>query len=527
MEVHHDYRKNALDAVFAVARDAVVCEDPRGRILKVNDEFRRMCRDDLRIRDCRSMGSFFAEFIGRTNDPTGLERMMRLRRSRSPLDREEFEVIRPRRRVFEVRSAPVEEPRSGQSDRIWSIADITETRAMELELREAQKMTILGRIAMEVTHDFNNLLTGVNGNLAILEMELEARKIDLPEKQHLSCAIQAGLRAAALVKQLLSFSRRGTRESVHLAVDEVVQEVSDIMGVSIPPTIRLEVNSAEGLWPVEGDANMLSQILINITTNARDALPTGGTIRIETENLEVTGEMASELGKGARAGQFVRIGIVDNGIGMTAEVKERIFDAFFSTKGSGGNGLGLSTSQKIVRQLGGWILVQSSPGKGTRFDVYIPRTDPIDAPQAKPRPEKKRCRPMEQTGPTGETVLVGDDEEGVRMVAVSLLRRMGYRVLVASDGEEALRVVGEEEGKIGLILLDLAMPKLSGVETFARLRSEYDPIPVLICSGYLVDVTAIQEEAGACPEGVIQKPYRMELLTQTVRDVLAAKCSAA
>jgi CheY-like chemotaxis protein len=265
---------------------------------------------------------------------------------------------------------------------------------------------------------------------------------------------------------------------------------------------------------------MLSQVLMNMGVNAKDAMPRGGIIRFSTANHFISSAEARRL-REATPGAYLRISVQDNGSGMPPEVLAHVFEPFFTTKAPGkGTGLGLATSFGIVKQLGGWIEVFSRSGEGTRFDIFLPRhiptAAPTPAPAEIPAPKTVRCEPIRNH----ETILIVDDEEVVRRVASTLLAKLGYKVMIARDGREGLEVYEENRDQIDLVLMDLTMPNLSGKDAFRILRERFGPVPVVICSGYLLDLKEFAEECGAEPCGFIQKPYKLETLAKTIRGIL-------
>jgi|GEM_PF-5710462 len=413
------------------------------------------------------------------------------------------------------------ENRDGSRDR-----DGGREKGRENLVIQAQKMEAVGRLALGVAHDFNNLLTGINGNLAIAALEIESTKGKKTGLENLKIAIQAGQRAAELVKKLLRFSRRDSTDAgERICVNEVVDEVKDFMEVSVDPSIEFTVDLQEDPWELDGDPGMVSQILINLATNAADAIIHDGRIRLATANRKVTLKEASKI-EGARAGEFVRLTVEDNGVGISPEVKERMFEPFFTTKERGkGTGIGLATSLEIINQFGGWITVDCQVVTGSRFDIYLPRGDGKSARSPESSELHLKYRPA-PGGAESETILIVDDDDMVRNVASSILERSGYHILTASNGLEALEIYTEQKDSISLVMLDLTMPKLSGQETYARLRSDFDYVPILICSGYLIDVTAFQEETGSCPDGFVQKPYKIDAIAESVRSVLDKAAAA-
>ncbi len=426
----------------------------------------------------------------------------------------EWVLEKPVHRVVSVYSAPVRNRQGVIFARLWMFRDVTERKQLELGLQQAQKMEAIGRLAGGVAHDFNNLLTGILGNLNLAEMEgvngSEAGECLLSAKI-------AGQRAAELVKQLLGFSRQTRLELQQRDANGVLKEVYGILRHTLDPRVRLEQNLGERLWGAKIDVTQISQVVMNMCVNAKDAMPDGGTIRLESRNMAVSEEQVSAH-VGARAGDYIVLSVEDDGEGMPPEILEKIFEPFFTTKEQGkGTGLGLATSYGIVQQHKGWITCDSVVGRGTRFDIYIPRDE------SGRRVEEEACAPQKETSGGDETILLIDDEVVVRGVAAGVLKHHGYKILTASDGIEGLEVIEANPGKIDLVLLDLTMPRLSGRDTFRRIRDEFGDLPVVVCSGYLVDLDEFALEAGARPNGFVQKPYSVNDLAMCIRDVLDAR----
>ena len=261
---------------------------------------------------------------------------------------------------------------------------------------------------------------------------------------------------------------------------------------------------------------------MNMAVNAKDAMPDGGELRLATHNIQLLSG-SPELPSSSASGDYVRISISDEGAGMSPEIRKRIFEPFFTTKEQGkGTGLGLATSFGIIEQHGGWITVDSDPGQGTKFDIFLPRNETSDTLENPEVPESL-------TKPQGgkETILVVDDELVVRSVAEAILRKHGYEVLSAADGLEALDLLARHDGSIDLVLMDMTMPRLSGMDTFRNMRNGQAPnIPVIICSGYLVDLAGFTQTTGSTPNGFLQKPYTIDDMTRIVRRVLDEVASA-
>ena len=427
----------------------------------------------------------------------------------------EWHLITPKARSISIYTAPVLNQEGVFIARLWMFHDTTAQRLLEDSLRHSQKMEAVGRLAGGVAHDFNNLLQGILGNLFIIQNDPDiATKEDL--RRCLHAARNAGLRAAELVRGLLGFSRQSHLKLGHCQVNEVLLDLRDLVIHTLDPRIKIVMDLPENIWGLHADGTQLEQVFMNMVVNSKDAMPDGGELRLATRNIQLL-KGSGELPASAAPGDYVRISISDQGAGMSPEICKRIFEPFFTTKEQGkGTGLGLATSFGIIEQHGGWIAVDSNPGKGTRFDVFLPRNESSANLAATETPESA-------TQPKGgkETILVVDDELVVRSVAEAILRKHGYHVLSAEDGMEALDILARHDGLIDLVLMDMTMPRLSGMDTFRHMRKGQAPnVPVVICSGYLVDLAGFAEATGSTPNGFLQKPYAIEDMTRTVRRVL-------
>jgi len=426
----------------------------------------------------------------------------------------EWELANPEERVLVVYSAPVKNPRGNQIARLWSFHDVTEQRRLQKGLEQAQKMEAVGRLAGGVAHDFNNLLTGIIGNLSLVEMNSGERKGE-DHPQLIASAKRAGQRAAELVKQLLGFSRQSHLNLDHCNANEVIEDVRSLLSTTINPRVNIELDCEQELWSVEADGTQVEQVVMNMCVNAIDAMgEAGGRLSLSSRNVHMEGCEGAEHVH-ASPGDYVAISVADDGSGMSPEILGKIFEPFFTTKEQGkGTGLGLATSYGIVKQHGGWISCDSEVGHGTKFQIFLPRKD-IPRRGSKP---KSACN--EVTGKGNETLLLVDDEAPVRRVAEGVLKHHGYNILSAEDGIDALDVFEKNKDSISLVLLDLTMPRLSGKETLVELRRRQENVPVVVCSGYLVDLQGFEEETGVRPEAAIQKPYNINDLASKIREVL-------
>ncbi|MGC8809356.1 MAG: GAF domain-containing protein, partial [bacterium] len=387
-----------------------------------------------------------------------------------------------------------------------------ERMALEEQFRQAQKMEAVGRLAGGIAHDFNNSLTMIKVAAQLAEMDMNG---DSSLKEKLKIIIEATDKSANLARQLLAFSRKQVMEMKVIDLNLLLKELDKMLHRVIGEEIEINYSLAEDLKKVKVDPGQIEQVILNLALNAKDAMPNGGKLVIETANVELDDSYV-RLHKGINPGQYVLLSVSDTGIGMTPEVKEHIFEPFFTTKAKGkGTGLGLSTVYGIVKQSGGHIWVYSEPGKGATFKIYLPAVD-------EPAEEIKR-RETEARIPMGkETILIVEDNEEVRKLAGQILERLGYRVISAGEVKEALDVCDKYKDPIHLLLTDVVMPGMSGrnlAEAIAILRPE---IKVLYMSGYPDEVIA---DLGVLKPGInyLHKPFTVESLAKKVREVLDEK----
>jgi PAS domain S-box-containing protein len=389
------------------------------------------------------------------------------------------------------------------------IFDDTKRKELEDQLRQSQKMEAVGKLAGGVAHDFNNLLTAINGY-----SELSMRRLDEgdPLYRNLSLIKKAGDRAASLTRQLLAFSRKQILKPAVLDLNNAIVEMNKMLQRLIGEDIDLLIGLTPDLGKVKADPSQIEQVLMNLAVNARDAMPMGGKLTIETSNVEIDREYINRQ-VSVRPGHYILLAVSDNGCGMNLQTQERIFEPFFTTKEVGkGTGLGLSTVYGIVKQSGGHVWVYSEVGIGTTFKVYLPR---VDAPS-----EEAVVSTVETKLQIGtETVLLVEDEEIVRSMTREILQESGYQVLSAEHAEDALQVVGEHSGPIHLLLSDVVMPGLSGRELAEQLAPLRKEMKVLYMSGYTDDAIV---HHGVLEEGTafIEKPFTPLTLSRKVREVL-------
>ena len=377
------------------------------------------------------------------------------------------------------------------------------------QLEQAQKMDAVGRLAGGVAHDFNNLLTVILGRTDIL---LHPLKPEDPMRRGIELIQRTAGRAADLTRQLLAFSRKQVLEPVVLDLGAVTTDMKDMLGRLIGEDIALLTTPTPGLGRVKADRGQIEQVIMNLAVNARDAMPQGGRLIVETANIDLDDEYVRRH-VGARPGPHVMLAVSDTGTGIPHEIQSQIFEPFFTTKEQGkGTGLGLATVYGIVKQSGGYIEVDSEPGRGTTFRVYLPRLD------AEPAPVDRSARPAAAAGGT-ETILLVEDEEGVRELARDILRASGYTVLEARNGPEALLLCERHQGQLDMLLTDVVMPRMSGRELAERLAPLRPDLSVLYMSGYTDDAVIRHGVLGA-GTAFLQKPFTPAALVLRVRETL-------
>jgi two-component system, cell cycle sensor histidine kinase and response regulator CckA len=389
-------------------------------------------------------------------------------------------------------------------------ADLERAR-LQAQLQQAMKMEAVGRLAGGVAHDFNNLLTVISGNLELARDELDAAD---PVMQPLIEIERAASSAAALTKQLLAFSRQQIIEPRALNINDLISNLRKMLVRLIGEDIDLRVRLAERLGAVRVDPGQFEQVIINLAINARDAMPLGGTLTLETADTELDDEQC-RLRSGTKPGPYVMLAVTDSGHGMTEDVKRFIFEPFFTTKPKGhGTGLGLPMILGIVQQAGGTIDVYSEFGQGATFKLFLPRID-------EPAQQLTRGTARRELPRGSESVLLVEDEPSVRMLAETMLKRLGYVVVSAANGDDALRLAEERGDPIALLMTDVVMPGMSGRELAERLRARHPETQVLFTSGYTEDEII---HRGVLSENLsfISKPYSMQTLAFKLRQVLAA-----
>ncbi|MEA1900988.1 MAG: PAS domain S-box protein [Thermodesulfobacteriota bacterium] len=382
---------------------------------------------------------------------------------------------------------------------------------LEAQLHLAQKMEAIGKLAGGVAHDFNNILTVVMGNAGLALMEIGK---DDALRQEIEEIRKAGERAVSLTRQLLAFSRKQIVQPKILDINELLTDMEKMLGRLIGEDIEMLTIPAPALWQVEIDPGQIEQVIMNLAINAKDAMPCGGKLTIETANADLDENYSHEHGiEEKKSGCYVMLAVSDTGIGMDKETHEHIFEPFFTTKKVGkGTGLGLATVYGIVKQNNGFIWVYSEPKQGATFKVYLPEVKK-DAD-----PEKKEKKPVVKLAGS-ETVLIVEDDGLLRNLAQNTLQRYGYKVLDAENGENAIRICKEYDGRIDLMITDVVMPKIGGREAAKRLLPLYPQMKVIYMSGYTDDAIV---HHGVLEPGLnfLEKPFTPKGLTLKVREVL-------
>lgn len=414
----------------------------------------------------------------------------------------EFEYPDGQRALFELRVQP-----TGGGLAILSI-DITERQQLQAQLRQAQKLEAIGRLASGVAHDFNNLLTVIGGFADLAKGELPA---GAPAAAHLEEALRAVDRAAELTRKLLALAREAPSRPQGIDLNDLIAGLLQVLPRLVDESCEIATRLAPDLWPIEADPGGLEQLLLNLAVNARDAMPRGGRLRIETSNQTLAEPVRMRWGRPIAAGDYVLLAVTDSGTGIAPEHLERIFDPFFTTKPPGqGTGLGLSVCMGIAEQAGGYINVYSEPGQGTTFRVYLPRRE-----AGASRPE---IRPAGEPRAGDERIAVVEDDPQLRGLMVSVLGRAGYRVTEVEGGPAAAATLARL-ARLDLLVTDVVMPGVTGPALAELLRRERPRLPVLFVSGYPGSAIA-ERHLLAEGETLLEKPFGSERLLAAVRALL-------
>jgi PAS domain S-box-containing protein len=432
---------------------------------------------------------------------------------RAVRDAQQFDVkIEDERRAANEAQVRYDARRDGERREALGRSD-----RLQVQLQQAQRLENLGQLAGGIAHDFNNLLAVILNYVSFVSEELAAATESDWEQRRASARSdlaqvrQAGERAARLTHQLLAFARREVVRPQVLDLDEVITTVEEMLRRTLGEHVELVTSLAGGLWPMLADPGQLEQVLVNLAVNARDAMPAGGTLSIDTSNVTVDADSVAG-GSKAKQGRNVRLRVSDTGTGMSAEVIEHVFEPFFTTKEEGaGTGLGLATVYGILTQAEGHIQIYSEPGTGTTFTITLPATAETAVPMPEPAPYQRE--------PKGETVLIVEDEGALREVTKRIFTRNGYQVITAANGPEAFGIARDHAGEIHLLVTDVVMPHMHGKEVAEKMQVIKPGIEVLFMSGYAQPVLASQ---GRLDPGValVEKPFSEAELMSKAAQVL-------
>lgn len=507
-------RLRALDALReSEERYRLLTENSTDMIVRVSPEevFRYVSPACLSLTGFRP-----EEMIGRPSlefvHPDDRSHLRRSRDSEKDVYTVQYRALRKDGRYvwFESTGRKIRDETTGEVREYLSVTrDISERKRLEADLLRSQKMEAIGRLAGGVAHDFNNLLTVITGYAELVLKSLPEDSLHRPDLQEIK---KAGDRAAALTRQLLAFGRNQSLHVRSVDLNAVVIEMERMLRRLIGEDVELATVLSSPLGEVKADPGQIEQVIMNLAVNARDAMPKGGRLSIETADVELDDVYARQH-IGVKPGRYVMLAVSDTGKGMDAETLSHLFEPFYTTKGLGqGTGLGLSTVYGIVQQSGGHIWVYSEPGHGTTFRIYLPRTT-----RARRATKGDTARRRNLAGT--ETLLLVEDEEMVRTLACQILRQFGYRVLEAKGAKDAIRVSRGHDGPIHLLLTDVIMPRVGGPELAARLAREREEMKVLYMSGYTEN--ALHQQGALRPETLLlQKPFTADALGRKVRDAL-------
>ena len=484
------------------AAESIIVTDPQGIIEYVNPAFEKMTgyprlevigRHIELLDSGRHAKTFFSSILDTLQQGKVWQGRMVNKRSDHSLYENEVTV------------SPVKN-KAGEITNYVSVQhDVSHEVRLEAQLRQAQKMEAIGTLAGGIAHDFNNLLMGIQGNISLSLLDVGTDSQFSKNLKKIEQYVQNGV---DLTKQLLGFARGGKYEISLLNLSKLLKE-QNLMFSRTNKDIVFENESNPDLWSVEADRGQIEQVLMNLYLNAIQAMPGGGTLTTRTENIVIDQDQYSPYF--VKAGRYIRITIEDTGVGIDEKIQPRIFDPFFTTKEMGrGTGLGLASVYGIVKNHEGFINVYSKKGQGARFEINLPASGKVVLNKEKPREEFVKGK---------ETVLLVDDEDMIIDVAQRMLEKLGYKVLTAGDGKEAIAVFRKYKDKIDVIVLDMIMPKMSGGEAYDRIKEIKPDIKVLLSSGYSINGQASEILNRGC-NGFIQKPFNLQSLSKSLRTIL-------
>jgi PAS domain S-box-containing protein len=489
--------RETIDAM----KDWILVVDPDLRIVQFNEAFMQVNKE---------LG-LTTDVIGRTPleifpflPDTILDEYRWVFENKKVLITQETSKVAGREFITESRKIPLLE--DGRIVRVVSvIRDITEQKRLEAQFRQAQKMEAIGTLAGGVAHDFNNLLMGIQGNASLMRMHMDP---DHPDYERLKNIEKQAQRGARLTSQILGYARKGKYKVTPVDLNQLVEETSYAFGRT-KKEITIQRELSEDLFPAEVDPAQIEQVLLNLLVNAADSMPDGGDLILKTMNVAHK-DMKGKLYE-PKPGKYILLTVTDTGTGMDMETMERIFEPFFTTKEMGrGTGLGLASAYGIIKAHGGYIDVDSKKGRGTSFSIYLPASE---------KEVQRLVRTREHVAKRTGTVLIVDDEEAVLEVGKRFLEAMGYRVLTASNGREAIKVYKNNQDHIDIVVLDMVMPTMGGGEAYDRMKKIDPNVKFLLSSGYSIDGKATEILDRGC-DGFIQKPFTMQELSRKIGEIL-------
>jgi two-component system, cell cycle sensor histidine kinase and response regulator CckA len=517
-------REQWLSTTLGSIADAVITTDSADRITFLNIAAERLlgwAREDAQGVNCAEILGLegITDFPPSQVSPSATEVNRDPARRLASVKRRDGSPIEVEFSVAPLRRGPDREIHG----HVIVLSDVSERRQLEEKLRHAQKMDAIGKLAGGIAHDFNNAITAIIG---YAELILGDNPSDRPQSNHARQIVRAAEHSARLTHQLLAFSRKQVLQPRSISLEQQVLEIEGMVRRLIGADVTLQTSIPRGLWNILADPGQIHQVILNMSINARDAMPQGGTLMISVRNITVTSAEALRIPEG-RPGEFVLLQIADTGTGMTPEVQAHIFEPFFTTKEPGkGTGLGLATCYGIVRQTSGMISVASEVGKGTTFSIYLPKAAADEGASS--------AKPSSDNAPRGrETILIVEDEEILRELAIQVLEGFGYKILSAADGVEATEILNGAMGStIDLVVTDLVMPRMSGRDLITWMGERFSHVRVLFMSGYTDDEIIRSAVCGAEVQ-YLQKPFTPKTLAQKVRETLdsgtalALSCPAA
>ena len=483
--------------------DSVIVYDMEGRVTYLNPTFTRVFGWKLEDRLGKKMDMFVPE-----EDWPNTKRMIE-----KVLAGENVSGIETHRYTKAGNIIPVSISGAIYNDRdgnpagsVVNLRDISEQKKLEAQMQQSQKMEAIGTLAGGIAHDYNNLLMGILGNVSLISLDFDSSHPYYKKLKNIEKYVRSG---ADLTKQLLGFAKGGKYEVKPVDINDLLEKSSEMFSRT-KKEIRIHRKYQKDIWSVEVDLSQIEQVLLNLYVNAGQAMPGGGNLYLQTENVTLNENYVRHFS--AKKGDYVKISVKDTGVGMDEDTIKRIFDPFFTTKDrSRGTGLGLASAYGIIKNHGGIIIAYSRIGQGSTFDVYLP---------ASPKKIAQKEELNREALKGSETVLLIDDEDIIIDIGEQILERLGYRALMARSGKEAIEIYQANKNEINIVILDMIMPDMGGGETYDRLKKINPEIRVLLSSGYSIDGQASEIMNRGC-NGFIQKPFNVEQLSRKIRDILS------